>query len=164
MVLYALNADRGPMYVMNGAADPMVAQNPPAWFAAVRKQAVELRGTDENMFTTVLYPDIGHRPSWVNRDGVEWLDQQIHFAIWTPAEIATGPVTHISEWAKTHGVTGPMVENGEGGLEAVGTGLPALRRKDLMVPPEGDWLKLKNRLIYEGWESAVKAEMSRGAE
>ncbi len=76
-VLYALNAERGPMYVMNGDADQMVAKNPPAWFAAVREQAVELRGTDENMFTTVLYPGIGHRPSWFNRDGVEWLDQQI---------------------------------------------------------------------------------------
>jgi dienelactone hydrolase len=161
VVLYALNADRGPMYVMNGAADQMVAKNPPAWFDAVRKQAVELRGTDENMFTTVLYPGIGHRPSWVNRDGVEWLDEQIHFAIWTPAEIATDPVTHISEWAKMHGVTGPMAEDAEGGLEAVGVGLPALRREDLMVLPEGDWVKLNGRLTYGGWVSVVKEEMSR---
>ncbi len=55
-------------------------------------------------------------------------------------------------------MTGSMAENGEGGLEAVGTGLPALRREDLMVLPEGDWVKLKSRLTYEGWVSAVNGE------
>ena len=77
-VLYALNAARGPTLVMNGDADSVMdmAHHPPSGSHRSRR-ATALRGTDQNMFTAILYPGISHRTSWVDRDGVTWLNQQI---------------------------------------------------------------------------------------
>lgn len=161
-ILYALNAARGPMYVMNGSGDTVMdmAHHTPEWFAAVRARAVALHGSERNMFTTVLYPGISHRTSWVNKDGVLWLHQQLHFAIWTKKDILRSPVTHVSEWAKANQVDiakNFMREDREGGLEAVGTGFPGIKRQDLMVLPEADWMALKDRLTYEAWAAKTLA-------
>ncbi len=155
-VLYDLNADRGPMLVMNGGADTVMdmAHHPPEGFAAVRARAVALRGTEKDMFTTVVYPGISHRTSWVNKDGVEWLEKQIHFALWSEQEIAAAPVTHVSTWAKANGVditSNYMREDREGGLDAVGAGFPGIQRKELMVLPEAEWTAKKDELTYEAW-------------
>lgn len=160
-VLYALNAARGPMFVMNGDADTVMdmAHHGPDWFAQVRARAIALRGTDKDMFTTIRYPGISHRTSWVNRDGVSWLEKQIHFANWTEADIASAPVTHISTWAKANNVdisSSYMREDREGGLDAVGTNLPGIKREDLTVLPETEWEKLKDRLTYEAWAEKTK--------
>ena len=118
-ILYALNAQRGPMYVMNGAADEVmdIPHHEQDWFDKVRARAIAVRGTDKDMFTTVFYPGISHRTSWVDRDGVEWLERQIHFGIWTEKEIATAPVTHVSTWAKANDVdiTPELYAGGSGG-------------------------------------------------
>src|SRR5215469_10545889 len=165
-VLYALNAARGPMLVMNGDNDTVMdmAHHPPAWFESVRQRAVALRGTDKNMFTTILYPGISHRTSWVDRDGVEWLEQQLHFANWSAAEIARMPTTHISGWAKANNVDitpSYMREDREGGLDALGTGFPGIKRSDLMVLPDAEWNAMKNRLTYEAWAAkTLTAEQS----
>jgi dienelactone hydrolase len=155
-VLYALNAARGPMLVMNGDADTVMdmANHPPEWFATVRARATALRGTDQNMFTVILYPRISHRTSWVDRDGVTWLNQQIHFANWTAAQIASAPTTHVSTWAKANNVDitpNYIREDREGGLDALGTGLPGLTRKDLTALSDADWQANKDRLTYEAW-------------
>lgn len=173
-ILYALNAARGPMYVMNGAADKVmdIPHHDAAWFAGVRERAIAIRGTDKNMFTTVFYPGIDHRTSWVDRDGVEWLNTQIHFAIWDAKTIAAEPVTHVSAWATANSVDiskNYMREDREGGLDALGTGFPGIKRESLMVLPDSDWLARKDRLIYAAWarktmaaeDSAVKGLASR---
>lgn len=161
-VLYALNAARGPMFVMNGDNDTVmdVAHHGPDWFASERARAVALRGTDRDMFTTVLYPGISHRTSWVDRDGVSWLGRQIQFAYWTDKDIATMPVTHVSEWAKANGVditANYLREDREGGLDALGKGYPGIKREDLMVLPEKDWDAMKGRLTYEAWAAKTLA-------
>ncbi len=161
-ILYALNAARGPMYVMNGAADKVmdIPHHNAAWFAALRERAIAIRGTDRNMFTTIFYPGIDHRPSWVDRDGVEWLNRQLHFAIWNAKTIASEPTTHISTWARANDADiskNYMREDREGGLEALGTGFPAIRREDLMVLPEADWLAMKDRLTYAAWAAKTMA-------
>ena len=48
-VLYALNAARGPMFVMNGAADKVmnIPAHNDAWFADVRRRTLALLGSDE---------------------------------------------------------------------------------------------------------------------
>jgi pimeloyl-ACP methyl ester carboxylesterase len=164
-IIYALNADRGPMYVMNGAADTVmdIPHHLQDWFDAVKARAIAVRGTDKDMFTTIFYPGISHRTSWVDRDGVEWLEQNIHFAALTESDIATMPVTHVSTWAKANDVDiapSYMREDREGGLDALGTGFPGIKREDLMVLPQGDWEKMKGQLTYDGWVAAEKAKMS----
>jgi hypothetical protein len=167
-VLYALNADRGPMLIMNGDADTVMdmAHHPPAWFDSVRARAIALRGTDANIFTTILYPGVSHRTSWVTRDGVAWLNQQIHFANWNAATIASAPTTHISTWARANNVDitpSYIREDREGGLDALGTGLPGIPREDLMVLPHSEWEKNKDRLTYDAWAQKTMAAQQAAA-
>ena len=162
-VLYALNAARGPMFVMNGDADTVMdmAHHGPDWFESVRKRAIALRGTDKDMFTAIRYSGISHRTSWVDRDGVAWLGRQIHFANWSEVSIAAEPVTHISTWANENNVDiakSYMREDREGGLDAVGSGFPGIKREDLMVLPEQEWQAMKSRLTYESWAEKTMAE------
>jgi hypothetical protein len=167
-VLYALNADRGPMFVENGSQDEVmdIPHRTPEWFAALRAQAAALHGSEQNMFTTHVDPGKSHRTAWVERPGVEWLDGQIHFALWTPTQIASMPTTHISTWAAASNVDitkSYLREDREGGLDALGTGLPGLPREDLMVLPAADWNKLKDQLTYESWAAKTKAEEAQMA-
>ena len=165
-VLFALNAARGPMYVMNGANDKVmdIPHHGPEWFASVRQRSIAVLGTDKNMFTTVFYPGVDHRTSWVDRDGVEWLGAQLHFTNWNAKKIAAAPVTHISDWARANNVDiskSYMREDREGGLDALGSDFPGIKREDLMVLPEGEWVLQKNRLTYEAW--AKKTTLSEQA-
>ena len=112
------------------------------------------------MFTAILYPGISHRTSWVDRDGVTWLNQQIQFANWTAAQIASAPTTHISTWAKANDVDitpSYIREDREGGLDALGTGLPGLTRQQLTVLSDRDWQANKDRLTYEAWAQKTMA-------
>jgi hypothetical protein len=157
-----LNADRGAMLVENGSEDEVmdIPHRGPEWFAAIRAQAIALRGSDTNMFTTHVDAGKSHRTAWVERPGVAWLNEQIHFAVWTAAEIATMPVAHVSTWAKANDVNitkNYMAENREGGLDALGTGFPGVKREDLMVLPEADWERMKGELTYEAWAARMMA-------
>jgi hypothetical protein len=116
-------------------------------------------GTDSGLFTTVLYPGISHRTSWVNLDGMLWLNQEIHFGLWNEDAIRAAGTTHISTWIKENNVDiskNYIREDREGGLDAVGTGFPGIKREDLMVLPETAWEKEKDSLIYEGWASKTR--------
>ncbi len=164
-VLYALNAERGAMLVMNGSADTVMdmEHHPPEWFAEVRSRALALVGPDshaaKNMFTTVVYPGISHRPSWVDRQGVAWLNTQIRFAVWNAQTIATEPTTHVGDWTKASGVylaAGSALEDREAGLNALGAGFPGIQPDDLMALPHDEWIKEKDRLTYEVWAEKTR--------
>ncbi len=159
-VLYALNAQRGPMLVENGSMDTVmdIPHRGPEWFEAMRAQAVALDkangGTAANMFTTHVDAGKSHRTAWVERYGVEWLNEQIHFANWSAATIAREPTTHVSEWIKADHVDisdGYLREDREGGLMALGTGFPGIAREQLNVLPAEEWSKLEDQLTYESW-------------
>jgi dienelactone hydrolase len=165
-VIYALNATRGPLLVMNGAEDTVmdIAHHPPAWFAQVRARAEALLGpgspATRNLFTTVVYPGISHRPSWLDRQGVAWLNEQLRFAFRDARAIATAPATHVSEWAAANHVDfapSYLREDREGGLRALGAGLPGIPREALMALPEPDWQREKNRLTYNAWAAKTRA-------
>lgn len=168
-VIYALNADRGPMLVENGSEDDVmdIPHRGPEWFDSIRRQAIALHGSDHWMFTTHVDPGKRHRTAWVERPGVTWLNEQLHFALWTPAQIAAMPTTHVSEWIKANHVDISeyyLAENREGGLDALGRGLPGIPRSDLMVLPEADWQRLQDQLLYEAWSAkTAKAEQSAGS-
>ena len=169
-MIFALQALRGPMYIMNGSADTVmdIPHHGPDWFEEAKAGAAKLLANNPaakaNLFTTIFYPGISHRTSWVDLDGVKWLNKQLHFAFWnTDAKIDAAGTTHISTWIKANGVDispNYIREDREGGLDAVGTGLPGIPRADLMVLPDADWQKLKDRLTWEGWRDKVLAAMS----
>ncbi len=165
-VLYALNAERGPMLIMNGSEDSVmdIAHHPPTWFSQVRDRALALVGTQSpaarNMFTTIVYPGISHRTSWVDRQGVAWLNDQIHFAIWNEKTIASERTTHIGTWIAANNVYLAKAfarEDREAGLDALGVHFPALQREDLMALPPDDWQRNRGRLVYEVWAEKTKA-------
>ena len=165
-ILYALNADRGPTFVMNGAEDTVMrmSDHPPSWFEDVRSRAIKLHGSDENMFTTILYPGVSHRTSWVDLDGVLWLNHAIHFALWSDGDIRVAGTTHISRWIQTNHVDispNYIPEDREGGIDAVGTGFPAIPRGELMVLPDEEWSKQRDVLIYESWADKMKHAQNR---
>ena len=167
-ILYALNAERGPMFIMNGDADTVMkmADHPPNWFAAIRERAEILTGSERNMFTTILYPGISHRTSWVNLDGMLWLNRQLHFALWDESTIRTVGTTHVSTWIRAkHVDISPnyIQEDREGGLDAIGTGFPDIARQDLMVLPDAEWQKEKDQMIYDAWASRTRAKEERAA-
>jgi dienelactone hydrolase len=167
-VIYALNAARGPMFVENGSNDTVmdIPHRGPEWFAQIRAKALALGGPEKTMFTTHVDPGMSHRTAWVERPGVEWLEEQIHFAVWTPAEVAAMPTTHVSEWVTANHVdisNGYIHEDREGGLQALGTGFPGLQRPQLMVLPEAEWEKLKPRLTYESWAEKTMAAERKSA-
>ncbi|SEC44737.1 alpha/beta hydrolase family protein [Terriglobus roseus] len=160
-ILYTLNAERGPMFVMNGDADTVMkmADHPPSWFAAVRERTIAMAGTDTNLFTTVLYPGISHRTSWVDLDGMLWLNHQLHFAFWDDAAIRAAGTTHVSTWIHANNVTispNYIREDREGGLDAVGTSFPGIPRQDLMVLPDAEWQKQKDVLLYDAWAAKTR--------
>jgi hypothetical protein len=112
------------------------------------------------MFTNIMYPGISHRTSWVNLDGMLWLNQQLHFALWDEAAIRAAGTTHISTWIRANNVDiSPTYfrEDREGGLDAVGQGFPAIPRKDLMVLPDNEWEHQKNVLLYDAWAEKARA-------
>jgi dienelactone hydrolase len=161
-IIYALNAARGPMLIMNGDADTVMrmSDHPPAWFADVRLRAASLRGTDDVLFTTVLYPGVSHRTSWVDVDGMLWLNNQLHFAFWDDAAIRAKGTTHISQWIRANHVDispNYLREDREGGLDAVGTGFPAIARDQLMVFSLEDWKSHVSLLTYEAWAAKTLA-------
>jgi dienelactone hydrolase len=162
-ILFALNADRGPTFVMNGAADKVmnIPLHNAEWFAKLRQRTITLHGSDHNVFTTIFYPGIDHRPSWVTTDGVEWLNAQLHFAFWnTDAKILAQGTTHISNWITANNVDiskNYFRQDREGGLDAVGTNVPAIPRSSLMVLPEPDWLRLESQLTYASWAAKTLA-------
>lgn len=160
-ILFALNADRGPMYIMNGDVDEVMrmSEHPPTWFAEVRARAAVLNGSNRNLFITKLYPGVGHRPSWVELAGVLWLNHQLHFALWSDQDILAAGTTHISEWVNANHVAiskNYIVEAREGGLRAVGAGFPGIQRSNLMVLPEAEWQREKPILTYESWAEREK--------
>jgi hypothetical protein len=164
--MYALNADRGAMLVENGAADEVmdIPHHGPEWFASLRQQAISLRGSDHNMFTTHVDAAKGHRTAWVERPAVEWLNAQIHFANWTAVTIAVLPPVRIGDWATANGVEVSKNyerEDREGGLMALGGALPGIAREQLMALPASHWDKLRSELTYESWaEKTLAAEQA----
>ena len=47
-------------------------------------------------------------------------------------------------------------------IDAVGTGFPGIPRNNLMVLPEAEWQKQKERLIYDAWASRIRAIEEEG--
>lgn len=155
-VIYALNQQRGPTYLINGSADTLVdiPNHLDPYFADLRKRVETITGTQKNIFETYFVPNVSHRPNWVTRPAALWLKKYLEFPDWTKQQIETMPETHISEWAKQNNVTmdrGYIQEDREGGVMALGKAVPNVMRAELTVLPDGQWQKNKDSYVYSGW-------------
>jgi len=167
--LFVLNAERGPTLVMNGTDDTVmdIPHHNAAWFEALRQRVLAGAGgrySTSNVFTSIMYPGVSHRPSWMDLDGVEWLNQQLQFAFWnTDEKIRAQGLTHVSEWITANHVAiskNYFREDREGGIEAVGQNFPALTRAQLTALPDAAWHKLESQLTYKAWRAKVERELT----
>jgi dienelactone hydrolase len=166
--LYALHASRGPALVYNGLEDTTVQipRHGEPFFRALQERVATLRGKTGGVFETGFVPGVGHRPYFVTKPVVQWLERHLDFPNWTQETIAAMPETHISEWAKSHAVDmDPLyaTEHREGGTRALGSGVPGLSRADLSVFSPEEWQRRKERMIHETWLREAKARIARQA-
>lgn len=154
--LYTLNARRGPTFILNGTNDTVVAipTHNRDFFEDLRRRTIALNGSSKNVFTTYFDPGASHRPAWVLKIVAEWLDENLHFANWTPAQLKAMPVISILDWAQENGVHlnhSQMRKDRDGGLEAIDVNVPKLTPKQLCVLPRNDWEKQRDAFVYSVW-------------
>ena len=173
-VIYALHASRGPTLVFNGLEDDTVRipKNAASFFENLQQRTLRVRvetnrGVESRpgtVFDIGFAPGVGHRPFFVTQPVGAWLERQLDFPNWRESDLETMPVTHISEWARTHHVEmDPLyaTEHREGGTRALGTGVPGLSRGDLSVFSDAEWTRQKAQFVHARWRELAKARIGR---
>ncbi len=160
--LYALHAARGPLLIWNGRADSVVnmPKTQDAFFDDLRARVIARRGGTTGVFEHGFTPAGSHRPYFLTRPVVSWLERQLDFPLWDEAAIRALPETHILEWAPAAGVTMDKLyftEEREGGTRAIGTGVPGLSREDLSVFTAVEWGRAKEQLTFDVWTAKARA-------
>lgn len=161
-VIYALHASRGPTLIFNGPGDTVVSipKYGEPFFADLRRRVVQLHGSPAGVFEAdFAAPEAGHRPYFVTRPVICWLEKQIDFPNWTEQAIAALPEAKISAWAQNAGV--PLdklyaTEEREGGTLALGEDVPGYAPAVLDVLPHQEWETRKKDFILETWLAALK--------
>lgn len=165
-VLFALQAKRGPTFIMNGTSDSVVAipTHGPDFFADLRKRTIALNGSDKNVFTTWFDPGASHRPAWVTKIAAQWLADHLHFANWKDRQIASLPIIRIGDWAAKVGVVlnkSEQRENRDAGLVAIDVNVPRLTPEQLSVLPMAEWEKQREEFVYSTWARDAIADAER---
>lgn len=161
-VIYALHAARGPLLIYNGLGDTVVGipSHNVEFFNELRARTSQLHGSSAGVFETGFAgTNCSHRPYWLTRPVVEWLDRQIDFPRWTEAQIRSMPEIKISDWAQKYGVFMDKMyatEEREGGTPALDAGVPGYDREELNVFPAAQWDSVKKDYILETWLQAVE--------
>jgi dienelactone hydrolase len=155
-VIYALNASRGATLVMNGTADNLIVSphTDEAFFVDLRRRAAAITGSEKNLPETVWFEGAGHRPSFVTRGAVVWLNRQLHFANWDEGYINVLPEVRIREWSdKTGGKVGAawQTEGSEWGVMALDAGVPKVPREQLQAVPNKVWQEHKDDYTWQSW-------------
>jgi dienelactone hydrolase len=155
-IIYALNQRRGPTLVLNGSIDSLVGtpHHFEPFYEDLRARTAALTGSTVNLPEDYFYPGVGHRPSWVNRRGALWLEQQLNFPNWTVAKINAMPEVRVSDWAKATGAhinKGFEADEREGGIIALNANVPNIPRADLQAIPDATWQREKDNFVWEGW-------------
>jgi dienelactone hydrolase len=156
-IIYALNQQRGPTFVMNGTKDTVVdipEHHEQPFFDDLARRTEAITGTRKNIFETYFISGASHRPNWVTRPGALWLQSKLHFPNWTAKTVMAMPETHISQWAAKNHVDmdkAYLSEDREGGIMALGSGVPNMPRAELNVLPDEEFKRQETKLIYEAW-------------
>lgn len=165
--LHALHAARGPLLIWNGRADTVVnmTKTQDAFFNDLRSRVIARRGGDESgVFEYGFTPAGSHRPYWLTRPVVAWLERQLDFPSWDDGAVQALPETHILDWAPAVGAAMDRLyftEEREGGTRAIGTGVPAPPRESLDVFAVPEWEKEKARLSFDAWVAAARSAGGR---
>lgn len=152
--------------VMNGTTDGLITKfnEEQPWFDRLRARIAAPPHNDLKVPDVIFYPGIGHRPSWVDRDAALWLNHQLHFPLWSDAQIKSFPTITAHDWTQQTGVRIASQYDtpiSEGGVEALDLHLPGLTRDQLQAIPPDDWQRDRNQYILEGWvPKALAAEKS----
>ena len=155
-VLYAMHAARGPTLVFNGAGDTVVAipRHGQPFFDALRARVVALRGSEAGVFTSIIVPVVSHRPHFLTRPVVQWLEQQIDLPNWSMSDIDALSEIRIGDWAARYAVPMDKLysrDEREGGTPALLGNVPGYQRDDLNVLPLAEWERQKPRFLLESW-------------
>jgi dienelactone hydrolase len=153
--------------VMNGAADGLITkfneQQP--WFDDLRHHINAPPDDSLRVPEVIFYPNVGHRPSFVNRDAALWLNHQLHFPNWTDAQINAFPTITAHDWSTANHV--PInksydTETSEGGVPALDLHLPGIPRAQLQAIPEAEWQQHRDQYTFESWTThALAAEAAK---
>lgn len=168
-LIYALNARRGPMLVLNGSDDEVVdiPHHGQSFFADLRARTIQQLGSSKDVFDFELVPGAGHRPYFLTKQAALWLADKLRFPNWTRKQILNMPETHIREWAASHGLNPPgssvANEHAEGGTIALGVDIPPVPRAELHAVPEAVWDSQRDRYVYETWVDRAKTAIAAGA-
>jgi dienelactone hydrolase len=161
-VIYALQAARGPAMVFNGLGDTAVAipTHGPEFFKDLQARATALNGGTNNIFECGFAPkNCGHRPYWLTRPVVAWLEKQINFPNWTEAGIEAMPEIKIGDWAETNHVfieAQYATDLREGGTPALDAKAPGYPREMLDVLTPEQWAGQKTQFIMDTWLVAAR--------
>jgi hypothetical protein len=155
-VLFALQAKRGPTFIINGTHDTVVAipQHGPDFFRDLRQRTIAVNGSAKNVFTTYFDPGASHRPAWVTKIAAEWLAENLRFANWKIRQIASLPTIRIGDWAKKNDVAfnrSAQREDRDSGLMAIDVNVPRLTPEQLNVLPMAEWEKQREQFVYSVW-------------
>lgn len=161
-MIYALHAARGPLLFANGRADTVVnmPRTQDAFFDDLRARVIAARGTSAGIFDYEFTAGTSHRPYWVTKSVVQWLERHLDFTNWDAAGIAALPETHIGPWAERNGVALDRLyatEEREGGTRAIGEGVPGFTRESLGVFSVAEWEQNRNALGFDAWAGRAQA-------
>jgi dienelactone hydrolase len=165
-VLFALQAKRGPTFIINGTNDTVVAipTHGPDFFDDLRKRTIAQLGSDKNVFTTYFDPGASHRPAWVTKIAAQWLADNLHFANWKSGQIAGLPTIRIGDWAAKNGIEfnkSAQREDRDAGLVAIDVNVPKLTPEQLSVLPMAEWEKEREEFVYSTWARDAIADAER---
>jgi len=168
-VIYALHASRVPTLIFNGPDDTVVAipNCGEPFFQELRQRVIRLCGGADGVFETGFAPvGASHRPYFLTRPVVQWLEKRIDFPRWTEESIRSMPETKIGTWAGKTGV--PLdklyaTEPREGGTPALGEDVPGYTTEMLNALPRDQWESRKRDFVLETWlEAAQKSTVGLG--
>jgi dienelactone hydrolase len=163
-VIYALHAARGPTMVFNGLGDTAVAipSHSQLFFEDLHARVSVLHGNTNGVFDFGFAPaDCGHRPYWLTRPVVLWLQKQIDFPNWTEEKIQALSEVKIGDWAAANQIpidklyATPLRE---AGTPALDVGVPGYTYDELNVLTASQWEEQKTNFILESWLAAAEKD------
>ena len=169
-LLYAMQADRGPTLIWNGREDDMcgLGNTQEPFFDDLRTRVAALLAPDspkqDNIFVYGFAPSpAGHRPYYITKQPVLWLQKQTYFPNWTETQIAAMPEITLMNWAAQTGYPidgSDTIELHGGGTPVIDAGVPAVTRDQLDVFTPAEWETVKDTYTFDAWLKKIGASTS----